>query len=110
MELPEPLRLRNREPEEESKLSDFQEELVLLAAALKGEHQKDDKIVEKMRVFEAANYVGIAFQKFMEESENAIRNGAHDSHIIVPAGGRAATNPQHTTFLHKIFSCLVCDN
>ncbi|KAE8721401.1 Non-specific phospholipase C5 [Hibiscus syriacus] len=62
--LPEPVKTRHSKAKETAKLSDFQEELVQMAAVLKGDHKSDiypHKLVENMTVAEAAEYVHGAF-------------------------------------------------
>ncbi|KZV21803.1 hypothetical protein F511_02961 [Dorcoceras hygrometricum] len=106
--LPEPVKMREVEPNEEADLSEFQQELVQLCAVLKGDHAKDifpHKIVKDMTVVEAVNYMDVAFQKFLDDCDEAEKNGADESHIV------CLTEPGKTkTFKQKLFSCLVCDN
>lgn len=110
--LPEPVKMRDKEAEEEAKLSEFQEELVQMAATLNGDHKKDtypQELVEKMNVLDAAHYVGDAFKTFLDECEKAKKNGVDESEIILlgnPAPNRTASK----SFAQKFFSCLVCDN
>lgn len=109
--LPEPIKLREKEADEDSKLSEFQAELVQLAAVLKGDHLKDifpHKIVENMKVKEATAYIEGAFHKFLDECENAVKIGADESHIVSAA---KPPNEKHAlkSFAQKICSCLVCD-
>lgn len=108
--LGEPVKLRDAGPAEEAKLSDFQEELVQLAAVLNGDHRKDtypDKLVENMTVAEAAKYVKGGFKKFLDECDKARASGVSEDEIVV-----CATSPSSSsnTFAHKMFSCLICDN
>ncbi|GMG98512.1 hypothetical protein Nepgr_000352 [Nepenthes gracilis] len=83
--LPEPVKLREAEAIENKKLSDFQMELVQMAACLNGDHRKDtypDKLVEDMTVADAVEYIKQAFQKFIDESNKAKKNGAHEDTIV----------------------------
>lgn len=112
--LPEPVRTREAEAQEEAELTEFQVELVQMAAVLNGDHTKDiypNKLVENMKVKEAVDYVQNACSKFHEECEKARSNGVDESEVIVvgvqPARGKEKA---HKTFAQKIFSCLVCDN
>lgn len=117
--LPEPVRLRDTGPNEEAGLSEFQAELVQLGAVLNGDHSRDDifphKLVENMKVFEAADYVGGAFQKFTQDCHKAIEAGADESHIIIcpakpdPPDHHQEHHRRSKTFVRKILSCLVCD-
>lgn len=105
------MKLRVGEAKEGAKLSEFQEELVQMAAVLNGDHKKDiypQKLVEDMKVSDAVKYVENAFKKFCDECERAKESGADGSEIVV-----LAKPPTHTTsksFVQKLFSCLVCDN
>ncbi|PIM98111.1 hypothetical protein CDL12_29410 [Handroanthus impetiginosus] len=108
--LPEPVKTREIEPDEEANLSDFQEELVQLCAVLKGDHRKGDifphKIVKDMKVAQAVDYMGGAFQKFLDDCDNAVKNGADESHIVC-----LATQPKKRvsrSFARKVCSCLTC--
>ncbi|XP_057498193.1 LOW QUALITY PROTEIN: non-specific phospholipase C3-like [Actinidia eriantha] len=109
--LPEPVKMRETEPVEEKKLSDFQQDLVLLAETLKGDHKKDiflNKLADNMTVVEAVNYVEEAFNKFLGECEKAKQGGAHESHI--PCLERPQPKREFKSFAHKLFSCLICDH
>ncbi|KAG9454460.1 hypothetical protein H6P81_007364 [Aristolochia fimbriata] len=83
--LPEPKRLRATDANEDSKLSEFQQELVQIAAALNGDHKKDiypEKLVESMTVGEASNYVKEALNTFLRACEDGKRNGLDESEIV----------------------------
>ncbi|XP_052171472.1 non-specific phospholipase C4-like [Diospyros lotus] len=117
VKLAEPVKLREAEAEEKAKLTDFQAVLVQMAAALCGDHQKDsypDKLVEKMTVAAAAEYVNNAFKKFLDECEKKSResSGADDeSQICVPPAGRddaAKAKSNNKSFASKLFSCMIC--
>ncbi|KAL7120777.1 hypothetical protein ACP275_02G143500 [Erythranthe tilingii] len=77
--LPEPVKLREAEAEEEKEISEFQMELVQLAEAIIcGAHwfcPFRRKPIENMTVSEAADYVDKVFKIFLLECEKAIRNG-----------------------------------
>ncbi|CDP19760.1 unnamed protein product [Coffea canephora] len=108
--LPEPVKLRDREANEESKLSEFQEELVQLAAVLSGDLAKDiypQKILENMKVIEAVNYVENAFQKFRVECDNAFKTGADESNIVC-APSPPPEKHRSKSLAHKILSCIAC--
>ncbi|GKV07481.1 hypothetical protein SLEP1_g19256 [Rubroshorea leprosula] len=109
--LPEPVKMRDFDAKEDSKLSDFQEELVQTAATLTGDHKKDIypfKIVENMTVSVGHKYVEDAFNKFCEEGKKAKGGGEADNGV---ASGDATTGRiTSKSFLQKLFSCLVCDH
>ena len=109
--LPEPVKMRETEPVEEKKLSDFQQDLVLLAETLKGDHKKDiflNKLADNMTVVEAVNYVEEAFNKFLGDCEKAKQGGAHESHITCLE--RPQPKREFKSFAQKLFSCLICDH
>lgn len=116
--LPEPPKLRDREAKEDGKLSEFQEELVQLAATLNGDCKKDvypNKLVENMTVSDAAQYCHSAFDYFLKECEKAKHTGVDENQIVVcastslPTTTTAETRSSPRSFVQKIFSCLVCD-
>ncbi|XP_008232123.1 PREDICTED: non-specific phospholipase C3-like [Prunus mume] len=109
--LPEPVKLRETTSKDGAKMSDFQEEIVQLAAAINGDHRKDiypNKLVEKMSVSKAVNYVEASFKKFSDECEKAREGGADESEIVVCATSLESPSPKW--FAKKMFSCLVCDH
>ncbi|XP_010273152.1 PREDICTED: non-specific phospholipase C4-like [Nelumbo nucifera] len=120
--LPQPRKLRSGDANEGAKLSEFQVELVQLAAALKGDHRKDiypNKLVEKMTVKDAVSYCKDAFKKFLEGCEKAKKNGADESEIIVLPSLPPSKNstpvveqppPKSKSFVHKMFACFACNN
>ncbi|KAK9757704.1 hypothetical protein RND81_01G180900 [Saponaria officinalis] len=123
--LPEPVRLRDFDAKEDKKLSEFQEEMVQLAACLRGDHNKHtypDKLVENMNVAQAAEYCNEAFQIYLQHCENAVKSGA-DENDVVEVGvediefseddnnkmSAAAANGliSDKSFFRKLFSCFV---
>ncbi|KAL0379987.1 UNVERIFIED_CONTAM: Non-specific phospholipase C3 [Sesamum angustifolium] len=110
--LPEPVKMREIEANyEDAKLSEFQEELVQLCAVLKGEHAQDHfphRLVKDMKVFQAVEYVGGAFQKFKDDCDNAIRNGADESHIVCSLAPHQPKRRVSRSFARKLCSCLTC--
>ncbi|KAG8391399.1 hypothetical protein BUALT_Bualt01G0183600 [Buddleja alternifolia] len=113
--LGEPVKLRDAEANEGSKLSEFQGELVEMAAVLCGDHKKEsfpDKLVENMIVSEGVEYVKNAFKKFTDECHKAKENGADESTIHIPAeedSGVVDSVPKESkSFVSKFFSCIVC--
>lgn len=109
--LPEPVKLREGGPKEEAKLNDFQEMLVQMAAALNGDHKKDDypdKLVQDMTVGKAVEYVESAFRTFRDQCWKAIEQGADGDHIVVPlpdGDSRRTSEP----CAGKLLSCIFCD-
>ncbi|KAK3198354.1 hypothetical protein Dsin_021769 [Dipteronia sinensis] len=112
VKLAEPVRMRDTDAKEDAELSEFQQELVQLAAAFKGDFTKDifpDKILENMTVAKGLKYVEDAFKKFYDDCHKARENGADESEIVLlPNQPTKKTPPK--TFVQKLFSCLVCDN
>ncbi|KAI9079635.1 hypothetical protein K1719_038256 [Acacia pycnantha] len=83
--LPEVKALRNGEAKEEGGLSEFQSEVVQLAAVLNGDHflsSFPNEMSQKMSVKEAHDYVRGAVSRFIRASKEAINLGAHDSAIV----------------------------
>ncbi|XP_047330490.1 non-specific phospholipase C6 [Impatiens glandulifera] len=84
--LAEVVPLRRTEPDEKRGLSEFQSEVVELAAVLNGDHflssfsQETEKM--KMSVKEADEYTRGAVSRFIRASKEAIKMGAHDSAIV----------------------------
>lgn len=107
--LPLPEKLRAGAAKEDAKLSDFQQELVQMAAVLKGDHHKKDlypnKLVKNMTVAEGARYVEDAFKTFWDEFEKAMERGVDESEILVLPKPKSSKS-----FRRKIRSCLACNN
>ncbi|KVH97140.1 Phosphoesterase [Cynara cardunculus var. scolymus] len=115
--LPDPMKMRETEPDENEKLSEFQQELVQLGAVLKGDQEQDHKFVENMTVIEGVNYVENAYKKFCEDCERARSDGKDESYIVClkePAPSREESAPSREkpseSFAQKLLSCLTCDN
>ncbi|GMN61540.1 hypothetical protein TIFTF001_030629 [Ficus carica] len=111
--LPEPVKLREGEAKEDAKLTDFQAELVQMAATLNGDHAKDiypHKLVEDLTVSEAVKYCEGAFKTFLDECDKAKQRGMDDSHIVVCGASEPKRQKPPKSFAQKIFSCLICDN
>ncbi|KAL6964877.1 Non-specific phospholipase C4, partial [Sarracenia purpurea var. burkii] len=107
--LPEPVKLRATEAKENAKLTEFQEELVQMAATLCGDHKKDiypDKLVENMTVGQAVKYVNSAFKKFLDECEKEMDNGAGESSATPKV--EPAAQAKSKSFASKFFSCIAC--
>ncbi|KAL7238348.1 hypothetical protein ACSBR2_004447 [Camellia fascicularis] len=113
VKLPEPVKLREAEAKENAKLTEFQEEMVQMAATLCGDHKKDiypDKLVENMTVGEAVKYVNNSFKKFLDECEKAKASGVDESQICVPNDDDPPkpTEDKSKSFASKFFSCVAC--
>ena len=70
---------------ENAELSDFQEELVIVAAGLKGDYKNEEllyKLCKKTCVSDASKYVTKAFDKFVEESKKARERGGDENDIV----------------------------
>lgn len=112
------MEMREGGAKEEAKLSEFQEEIVQLAAVLNGDHRKDiypDKLVENMTVAEAAKYAQDGFKKFLNECEKARASGVDEEEIVeCPTSpgpsSSSSSSPPNKSFVHKIFSCLICSD
>ncbi|XP_073311942.1 non-specific phospholipase C4-like [Primulina huaijiensis] len=123
--LSKPIKLLEAEAKEDSKLSEFQEELVQMVAALSGDRVKDifpHKLVENMTVSNGVECVHNAFKKFLDECEKHNQNGADGSTIVFKntAITKESTNVSDKTeepskkksksFAAKLFSCIVCNH
>ncbi|KAK4750689.1 hypothetical protein SAY87_004171 [Trapa incisa] len=83
--LPEVSPMRTTEPKENGSLSEFQGEIVQLAAVLNGDHYLSsfpDEMSKKMTVKEAHDYVKGAVSRFMRASKEALKLGADESAIV----------------------------
>jgi len=83
--LPNPPKIRQSGANEEAKLSDFQKELVQLAAILNGDYtlkSYPDEIGKKMNVREGKKYMGDSVRRFFEAGRLAKSLGADDHEIV----------------------------
>lgn len=83
--LPDVTPLRNTEANENRGLSEFQAEVVQLAAVLNGDHYLSsfpDETGKKMSVKEAHDYVKGAVSRFIRASKQALQLGADESAIV----------------------------
>ncbi|PKA53122.1 phospholipase C [Apostasia shenzhenica] len=89
--LPEVEKMRKKEAAEAAPLSDFQRELVQLAAVLNGDHAKPgaspEAIGQEMTVSQGASYMQEAFKAFLAEAEWSRRKGADGEHVVVVGSG-----------------------
>lgn len=118
--------MRDDEANENEQITEFQQELVQMAAALCGDCAKDsypDKLVQQMKVCDAVDYVDKAFKKFCEDCKqknnqqtdeasssnnknNVDADAGADTEVLVPD----QQNPKaSTSFFRKMVSCLVCN-
>ncbi|KAK1376101.1 non-specific phospholipase C6 [Heracleum sosnowskyi] len=83
--LPDVVPLRSSEADEERQVSEFQREVVQLAAVLNGDHflsSFPDEMSKKMSVRKAHDYVINAVSRFITASKEAIEMGANESAIV----------------------------
>ncbi|KAK8617051.1 hypothetical protein V6N13_117020 [Hibiscus sabdariffa] len=83
--LPDIVPLRTTEAKEDAALSEFQREVVRLAAVLNGDHflsSFPDQMSKKMTVKEAHEYMRGAVPRFIRASKEAIKLGADESAIV----------------------------
>ena len=84
--LPEVSPLRRTEADESRALSEFQGEVVQLAAVLNGEHRlstfRGGDAGKKMSVKEGEEYVKGAVSRFIRASKEAVKMGADESAIV----------------------------
>ncbi|KAF7825949.1 non-specific phospholipase C3-like [Senna tora] len=109
--LAEPVKLREGVAKEGGELSEFQVELVQMAATLNGDHRKSvypHKLVQDMSVSDAVKYVESAFKTFLEECEKAKKNGVDGCEIVDCACADSPSSTTTTTCLHNIFTCIFC--
>lgn len=108
--LPEPLKLRSTAAAEHAPLSEFQEELVQLAAVLNGDHTKDaypSKLVQGMTVAQAARYCNDAFKAFLDECDRCKKCGQDGCYIPTVS---PAPDKKKTSFASKLMACLAFAN
>ncbi|KAL6841630.1 hypothetical protein ACP4OV_028569 [Aristida adscensionis] len=105
--LPEPVRLRSAEAAEHREISEFQAELVQLAAGLNGDAGtrafENDKLIEGMTVAEAAEYCEGAFGRFRQECERCRECGMDGSHV-------PELQPPAPSLVSKLSDCFFCFN
>ncbi|KAG6641184.1 non-specific phospholipase C6-like [Carya illinoinensis] len=83
--LPDVTPLRTTEEKEENKLTEFQSEILQLAAVLNGDHflsSFPDEMSSKMNVKEAHEYVEGVVARFKRASKEAIMLGVDESTIV----------------------------
>lgn len=85
MELPNPVKIREEEANEDAKVSEFQQELIQLAAVLKGKNILTPflgNIGKNMSVREGKEYLDIAVKSFFEAGFAAKNMGVDDEQIV----------------------------
>lgn len=83
--LPDATPLRKTEVDEDRPLSEFQNEIVQLAAVLRGDHHLTsfpNEMLKKMTVRQGHDYVRGAIARFERASKEAILMGADESAIV----------------------------
>ncbi|XP_009790723.1 non-specific phospholipase C2 [Nicotiana sylvestris] len=83
--LPTPTKIRKAEANEDANISEFQQELVQLAAVLKGDHlltSYPEKIGKKMTVREGKAYMEDAVKRFFEAGFSAKKFGVDEEQIV----------------------------
>ncbi|KAI7985919.1 Non-specific phospholipase C6 [Camellia lanceoleosa] len=96
--LPDVAPLRRTEADENRGLSEFQSEVVQLAAVLNGDHflsSFPDEMSKKMNVKEAHEYVRGAVSRFIRASKEAIKLGADQSAIVDMRSSLTTRSPLH---------------
>ncbi|XP_075634455.1 non-specific phospholipase C2 [Castanea sativa] len=84
-QLPTPVKIRSTEANEEAKVTEFQQELLQLAAVLKGENvftSFPDKIGKGMNVRQGKEYVDDAVKRFFEAGLYAKKMGVDEEQIV----------------------------
>ncbi|PKU73098.1 phospholipase C [Dendrobium catenatum] len=114
--LPEVKKMRTTEAAEGAPLSDFQRELVQLAAVLNGDHANPsifpDALVQGMTVAEGAKYTQDAFKAFLQEAQRCRNCGSDESYIVaLPAGDEeeGEKKKKKPSWFKKWLACLVCN-
>ncbi|KAI8021217.1 Non-specific phospholipase C3 [Camellia lanceoleosa] len=113
VKLPEPVKLREAEAKDNAKLTEFQEQMVQMAATLCGDPKKDiypNKHVENMTVGEVVKYVNNSFKNFLDRCEKAKASGVDESQICVPSDDDPSkiSKDKSKSFASKFFSCVAC--
>ncbi|QHO05536.1 non-specific phospholipase C2 isoform X2 [Arachis ipaensis] len=83
--LPTPVKMRQGEAKEDGKMSEFQQELIQLAAVIKGENiltSYPDRVGKKMTVKQGKDYMEKAVRRFFEAGRYAKKMGVSDDHIV----------------------------
>ena len=84
-QLPIPTRIRKSEPNEDARLTEFQQELLQLAAVLKGENTLTsylEKMGKEMTVKQGNDYIEDALKRFFEAGLYAKSMGVDEEQIV----------------------------
>ncbi|CAF2086835.1 BnaA01g34350D [Brassica napus] len=124
-----PVKLRATVAEESAQLSEIQEDLVIMAAGLRGDYKNEElmhKLCKETCVADASKYVINAFDKFLEEARKARERGCDENEIVycmdddndddddhaeMPSSSQseaphAGPKPKtQRSFFNKLFSC-----
>uniref|UniRef100_A0A0D9XTS4 Phospholipase C n=1 Tax=Leersia perrieri TaxID=77586 RepID=A0A0D9XTS4_9ORYZ len=102
--MPEPVRMREASTADagERGISEFQAELVELAAAINGDHEKEGLVEGKgMTVADADAYCREVFERFMEECRRCRDCGMDESHVPMLQPGASGVSS-------KLCACFPC--
>ncbi|KAM7257005.1 hypothetical protein ACFE04_012746 [Oxalis oulophora] len=102
--LPDVTPLRKTAANENRLISEFQSEIVQLAAVLNGDHYLSsfpDEMSEKMTVKQAHEYVKGSVSRFIRASKEALKLGADES-AIVSGNERARRHPASIAIKHQV--------
>ncbi|XP_057754028.1 non-specific phospholipase C2 [Arachis stenosperma] len=83
--LPTPVKMRQGEAKEDGKMSEFQQELIQLAAVIKGENiltSYPDRVGKNMTVKQGKDYMEKAVRRFFQAGRYAKKMGVSDDHIV----------------------------
>ncbi|XP_020230449.1 non-specific phospholipase C2 [Cajanus cajan] len=83
--LPDPVKIRKTGPNEDANLSEFQQELIQLAAVLKGDNiftSFPGTIGKDMTVKQGKDYMDDAVSRFFEAGRYARKMGVNEEHIV----------------------------
>ncbi|XP_047162435.1 non-specific phospholipase C2 [Vigna umbellata] len=83
--LPTPVKIREGGPNEDAQMSEFQQELIQLAAVLKGDNiltSFPGKIGKDMTVKQGKDYMDDAVRRFFEAGRYAKKMGVNEEHIV----------------------------
>ncbi|KAL9458580.1 hypothetical protein AB3S75_007446 [Citrus x aurantiifolia] len=99
-QLPTPIKIRQGEANENAKLSEFQQELMQLAAVLKGDHvltSFPDNIGKDMTVKEGKEYMEDAVKRFFDAGLQASKMGVDVEQIVQMKPSLTTRSPKTST-------------
>ncbi|KAM2057722.1 hypothetical protein ACFX16_030377 [Malus domestica] len=101
-QLPTPVAIRKGEPNEDAKLTEFQQEMMQLAAVLKGDNiftSYPEKTGKEMTVKDGKKYADDAVKRFFEAGLYAKRMGVNEEQIVQMrpslTSRSSKTSPEH---------------